>query len=281
MRKKPLAVVTMVYNEKTLLPVWLRHYGREVGPENCFILDHGSDDGSTEGVGAQVIRLGRCPHHELQRAESASAFCNALLYAYDRVLYTDADELVVADPAVADSLTAYAGRPDVPDLVNCFGMDVHHDGAGEPPLDWSRPIGEQRRLVRSVAGLCKPTYTGRRIVWSAGFHFATDRPKIEFGDLFLFHLAYADNDLIVARQRRRNAVTTATISESHHAIPPDALLGHMRRIVATYPREEDELRRGARRFEAVKRHYAAEMDHLRLPEASSLSRLPARFRALI
>ncbi|MBE7210981.1 MAG: glycosyltransferase family 2 protein, partial [Gluconacetobacter diazotrophicus] len=34
--RAPLAVVTMVYNEAAMLPVWLRHYAAAVGAGNCL-----------------------------------------------------------------------------------------------------------------------------------------------------------------------------------------------------------------------------------------------------
>jgi len=39
MQRQPLAVVTMVYNEEDFLPIWLKHYSRQVGLKNCFIID--------------------------------------------------------------------------------------------------------------------------------------------------------------------------------------------------------------------------------------------------
>ena len=44
------AAVTFVYNESFNLPLWRRHYGAQLGTENLFIVDDGSDDGSTDGI---------------------------------------------------------------------------------------------------------------------------------------------------------------------------------------------------------------------------------------
>ena len=49
-----LAALTMAYNEPVWAAVWARFYARQVGAENCFLLDHGSDDGSTEKLGIRV-----------------------------------------------------------------------------------------------------------------------------------------------------------------------------------------------------------------------------------
>jgi len=38
--------MTMVFNERIFLPIWLAHYGVQFGYENLFIIDDGSNDGS-------------------------------------------------------------------------------------------------------------------------------------------------------------------------------------------------------------------------------------------
>lgn len=78
---KTLACVTMAYNEADMLPIWLKHYGRQAKPANCFVLDHGSDDGSTANLGgAHLLRLARSPLDELSRGpsspNSATACCS-------------------------------------------------------------------------------------------------------------------------------------------------------------------------------------------------------------
>ncbi|MGI4940925.1 MAG: glycosyltransferase family 2 protein, partial [Janthinobacterium lividum] len=69
-----IAALTMVWNEPFFLPLWLRHYGRHLGPQNCFVLDHGSDDGSTEHLGGACrVLLPRTPLDEEKRARAVSS----------------------------------------------------------------------------------------------------------------------------------------------------------------------------------------------------------------
>src|SRR5229473_5456537 len=42
-----IAIMTMVYNEITNLPIWIGHYRRTAPSANLFVIDHGSDDGCT------------------------------------------------------------------------------------------------------------------------------------------------------------------------------------------------------------------------------------------
>ena len=54
-----VAALTMVRDEAVFLPIWCRHYLRQVGYGNLYVLDHASRDGSTESLPAQVTKIGR------------------------------------------------------------------------------------------------------------------------------------------------------------------------------------------------------------------------------
>ena len=99
--EKRRAVVTMVHNEAVFLPIWLRYYSRFFAPEDIYVLDHQSTDGSTAGGGfvrdSGRARDGR-PH--LDGATRCEAHQHELLERYDVVLATDVDEIVAAQPRV-------------------------------------------------------------------------------------------------------------------------------------------------------------------------------------
>ena len=62
-----LAAVTMVYNEPEFIPLWIKYYGEQVGKENCYIVDNGSDDGSLDDYKDEVniIRVPKITSKEL------------------------------------------------------------------------------------------------------------------------------------------------------------------------------------------------------------------------
>jgi hypothetical protein len=43
--KGEVAAIAMVFNEPVFLPIWLAYYGVELGYENLFVIDDGSNDG--------------------------------------------------------------------------------------------------------------------------------------------------------------------------------------------------------------------------------------------
>ena len=218
MGKPRLAVVTMVFNEEDFLPIWLRYYGRQVGRNNCFILDHGSTDSSTaQAAGASVVRLPRGPLDEEQRCRFVSDFCASLLAWFDFVAYTDVDELLVADPARHDSLASLC--KDGTDVITAFGLNVIHRLGHEGELVPTGLVSRQRAWLMPLSSMCKPAIISRPVRWAPGFHSA-DADTV-FGDLLLMHIAYADYDLALRRQRRRQSQARARLSEnSHHQKEP-------------------------------------------------------------
>lgn len=205
MSKAPLAIVTMVYNETDNLPIWCRHYVAQVGAPSCYVIDHGSDDGSTEKLGTiNCIRIPRSPQDDEKRTYAIGQLCASLLAWYDSVIYVDADELLVADPHAYPSLVAFAEANTAP-VVTAIGLDVIHRPNHEKALDFSSPVSFQRHHVRFSSAMCKPVLIRQPVTWAPGFHCCAEAPPNLDSPLFLFHTRYADLPSGVARlQRTRN-----------------------------------------------------------------------------
>lgn len=276
MEKQPLAVVTMAYNETVLLPIWLRHYERQVGLEHCYIIDHGSDDASTKNIRANIIRLPRTPMDEDARAAAVRDFCSALFLGYNRVLYTDADELVVPDPNVSPTLKYCAATQNLPRVLTLFGVDVVHV-AEEAQIDLSVPISHQRQFARPISTLCKPTLIAGRIDWMHGFHCIIGHHRPSFGDIFLFHIAHCDIDILYERQKKRNATAPIGLQHSHHTITPDVFVNHIRSEVALLPRRDVQMQKGEPHFERTKLRFSDAIERKDWSVEPDLWRIPARF----
>ena len=200
-------------NEPVWARVWARHYARQVGAEHCFLLDHGSDDGSTEGLGVRVERLARSALDEDERAARVSERAAALLQEYDAVVHADVDELLVADPRRFRDLRAFAAAAGG-DAITSVGLDVQHLPQEEASLVLDRLIGEQRRWVRFSAAMCKPAFIRKPVCWMPGFH-ACDAPMVT-GGLFLLHLRYADLEIGLQRLGRTRSQCFATLETNPH-----------------------------------------------------------------
>lgn len=193
-----IAAVTTVFNEAVLLPIWLKHYGESLGYQHLYVIDDGSDDGSTDD--ARIVNLIRCPRGELDesyRARLVSRFHAALLGHYDVVMFIDADELIVVDPDIAGSLPDYL-RSKRFDFINPIGFNVLHRQEREPPINLSKPLFTQRKYVKYTPLYSKPAIAAVKMEWLPGFHQCTFQPKYD-RNLLLFHLRMMDVGL--AKQR--------------------------------------------------------------------------------
>ena len=233
-----IAALTMMYNEPVWAGVWARHYAGQLGAEHCTVLDHGSDDGSADGLPVRVRRLGRSALDETWRAAIVADEVRALLRHYDAVIHADADELLVADPGRYEGLQALAASVDVP-VLTAIGLDLHHVPDAEAALDVTRPIGLQREWVRFSAAMCKPVLVRRGVDWAPGFH-CCDAPLV-LDRLYLIHLRYADLGAGLRRLARTRVQAVMDPGSGEHQRVTDAAFEAMMRSIADLPREEGEL----------------------------------------
>ena len=198
-----VAAVTMSYNEAAYLPVWAKHYARQVGADHCYVVDHGSTEPLALPQGVNVIRIPRSPHDDLKRALFISSLVEGLLEYYEWVVYTDVDELVLADPARYRDLPSFCQHVQN-DTVTAIGLDVQQVPLLEPAMDTRRSLGAQRGWVRFTSAMCKPVLTRKPLVWSPGFHSADT--TLNFSSLYLFHLHWADETIGMQRLEKTRAM---------------------------------------------------------------------------
>ena len=232
--KGRLAALTMVYNEPFFLPLWIRHYARQVGPENCYVIDHGSDDGSTENLPVTVLPRPRTVRDEYDRVRQVQAEVARLLERYDAVIHADVDEWFLPHPSHAATLADYA--PGAPPVVTGFGLELQHLPGEEPPINPARPLGEQRQWVRFAAAMCKPGLVRRVVDWSPGFH-SSDAPLV-FHHLFLVHLRYVDLAQGLHRLADTRSQHVALPAAHTHQRVSDTEFQVMMENVANLPRSE-------------------------------------------
>ena len=193
-----IAALTMVFNERHFLPFWILHYGAVVGRENLYIVDDGSDDGSTTGLGAiKVMRNKKSVLDESDRAGKIAAIQAELLTRYDAVIFSDVDELIVVDPKLNLGLAEYiTGHVDT--VARATGLNVHFSLHYESPLKRGVPLFRQRRFVQFDQEYCKTLVSRVPLQWTPGFHNCSVHTDPR-SDLFLFHLRSVDPGISVDR----------------------------------------------------------------------------------
>src|SRR5450755_1384172 len=92
------AIVTIVHNEAFFLPIWRRYYGQFFAPEDMYVFDHQSSDGSTDDVDFHVERVTHEGVDHRWMRNTIQAKQHELLERYDVVLINDVDEIVAPNP---------------------------------------------------------------------------------------------------------------------------------------------------------------------------------------
>lgn len=209
--RERVAIFTMVYNERARLPRWLGHYRAHCPHAHLFVLDHGSDDGSTARLdGVSVVRLPRTPFDEAERARLVADFQRTLLRDYGVAIFTDCDEMLLADPRVHGSLDDFLAAVPGPAIAP-VGMHVLHLLDREAPLDPARPVLGQRRFAEFGSGMCKASIGRVPLTWDLGFHAVDVRPAYR-ADLFQLHLGAMDRTQTLARLAMTRTMQWSAVS---------------------------------------------------------------------
>lgn len=234
----PVAAVTMVRNEGAVLRRWIDHYAGQVGMENLLVIDDNSDDGSTEGLPCAVKRIAPISgHFELERMKIVSGEAERLLKGRSAVVFADADEFVVADPARHQDLTSFVRARAGVAASGVVALNVVHHTATEPPLDLSGPLLRQRSLAKFVPLLCKPSLKQVRNPWAAASHGIQGVPYALDPELFMFHFKFADRDLLAATadHRRRMVEMDGRAKETSWRFNGDEMVDLLDRMNADAP----------------------------------------------
>ncbi len=205
-----VAALTIVRDEAVMLPLWLAHYGGRLGVDHLVVLDDSSTDGSTDGIDAEVRRLDPLPggasfeRHRMIAANRAGA---GLLERFDWVIFTDADEFIVPDPARTGSLQDVLATTGTP-AVSPLALNLVHDAATEPPLDPSAPVLDQRSYAYFASLMCKPAMKRRAARWALASHGIRCPYRVSPA-LFMLHLKFADTARLTATANHRHALHLA------------------------------------------------------------------------
>eukprot|EP01040_Poterioochromonas_malhamensis_P007778 gene7778-8411_t len=255
-RENPLttcAVFTMVRNEATFLPLWIRYYERFVPSKDIWILDHNSTDGSTDrdkiAEGINVLKLvgdvAFSPHYFLNR--NIELFQQRLLRAgYSCVLFAEVDEFIVPHPnsyPEGDLMTYFQDfRDNISyDTVTTNGFDVCHLSEGqiiEPDLDVNQNLIIQRNFWFPDILFGKSILTKIPVRYQPGFHssFYRDKTRVYFDKtLFLVHFHYSDKILCLTREKYKyqQAKKLGKSNEQHLGVV---------HVANSYEDEEDAIR---------------------------------------
>lgn len=236
-RRPTVAALTMVRNERAMLPRWVNHYAAQCGgAEHLLVIDDNSTDGSTDDLPCPVVRIPPLTkgHFEPSRLSLLSKFAAGLLEAYDAVIFTDADEFLLAEPEKYPTLVdLVADRPDDP-VLGAMGLNlVHHLGV-ETTLDPGLPLLAQRKLAKFIPLMCKPAIKRVNAPWTAASHGVKGTPYRIDPDLYMFHAKFSDRDALraAADHRRQMVDMDGRAHRTNWKFGGDAMVELLESIVA-------------------------------------------------
>jgi hypothetical protein len=198
------AIATIVHDESFFLPIFVGYYSQFFGPDDIYVLDHDSTDGSTKRDDIVRIPVSHDTVDHVWMRDELQGLQHELLRRYKAVIVVDVDELVVPDPRVGslgDYLDTFTS-----DFVNCHGVEIVHEKDQEPAYDPSRPILQQRQYWKRNAWYDKPALACAPMEWIPGFHTRPDSRTNHDDNLYLVHLHRMDYDACLERHRRRRRV---------------------------------------------------------------------------
>lgn len=201
---KKIAAITMARNDAFFLKHWIEYYGAQLGKENLYIFLDGIDQPVPENAGeATVTHCERIPGQvvaaEKRRLTHLSNAATELLQRYDLVIGTDADEFLVVDPALNETLLSYLSKVKVGTSISGLGLDMGQKMDEETVIDGTRSFLAQRSYGVVSSRYTKPVVVAKPVLWGAGFHRVKGHNFKIDKNLYLFHFGCFDMEMVMAR----------------------------------------------------------------------------------
>ncbi len=198
--KRKCAIFVMVQNEKVFLPIWLKYYSKYFDGDDIFVFDHRSTDDSIEESQKTFkfrhLRLGypfSFDHQWFQYVEENTYV--KLLESYEYVLFTDVDEIIMADSNKYSGLDDYINKQKA-DRVRCLGYDLINVKDKEADFDSNETVLSQRKYWYRTKLYDKTLLSKIPLKLTIGNHTLSGfrQPKQD-KDLLLIHLHKLDFDM--------------------------------------------------------------------------------------
>lgn len=205
---KKIAAVTMARNDEFFLSRWVEYYGRELGPENLYIILDGTDQRAPKN--AKDVNIIKLEHTDMSRAAGdkyrigkVSDMATELFKKYDIVIGCDSDEFLIVDPRTKKSLQEYLSELRYKTTVSGLGLDVGQNMKTEKKLNTKQPILNQRKYALLSTRYTKPVVLFRPARWGSGFHHVKGHNFHIDNNLYLLHFGAVDMEMLISKATRR------------------------------------------------------------------------------
>lgn len=206
---KDIAVFTLSKNENYFLPKWIEYYSKFFDLSDMYVLDHQSNDGSTDNLKINVKKIYN--NNTLDTAwgtQNVTDFAAELLKSYKYFLHTDTDEFIITTDG--SNLRTYLDNNL--NKIDCFistGYNLIHNKLKEPePFNPNLPLLSQRTCVSKIIYYDKPFMANYPLQFNVGEHTANnEKPYSPTSrndpNLIMLHCKLYDQDSVIGRLRSR------------------------------------------------------------------------------
>lgn len=168
--KKKCAVFTIVKNEDYFLSKWIKHFRKYFHTEDIYVLDHQSDDRSTQDLDVNVVTVINDLAFDHQwLLDTVESFQSELLEKYESVLFSEVDELLYCVHKPLNQMIDDFLEDDLNHLT-AHGYEIkQHD---EPPISITDEIIPNRNYWFYSWWYTKTLLSKVKLNWVWGFHYA-------------------------------------------------------------------------------------------------------------
>jgi hypothetical protein len=193
----------MVKDEGYFLPKWIAYYKQFFHPQDIYILDHQSSDGSTKNLDVNVTPvINEVAVDHTWIVNTIQDFQKKLLKEYKCVLFAESDEIVYPLYKPLDVYIREFIDSDQ-DYVTCIGHEMMQKLGEELPLSNDEPIMPNRKYWFRHSLYDKTLLSKVPLTWAWGFHSHSGENRHK--GLFLLHLHRHDFEMMLRRHEMRVA----------------------------------------------------------------------------
>lgn len=203
--KKKVAVFTIVKNEKYFLPKWIKHYKQYFDESDLYILDHQSNDGSTDNLTVNVVPvINELAFDHQWLVNTVQDFQIKLFESYEVVIFAESDELLYTTNKPLNEMIDDFIADQSQQFISCVGYEVMQQIDSEATIMNTDKIFKYRDYwYRSSFHYDKTLISKIPLKWVWGFHDTHMYPKNYGFDLHMVHLHRCDFELMFERHAER------------------------------------------------------------------------------
>jgi hypothetical protein len=202
--KRKSAIFTIVKNENYFLPIWIKHYKKYFDESDIYVLDHQSNDGSTENLKVNVVTvINELAFDHQWLVDTVQNFQKELLEKYQCVIFAESDELLYSIENPLNLVIENLINNPNQDYISCIGYEII-EMRDEKSLSLEDKIIENRNYWYKCPLYDKTLISKIPLSWIWGFHNVNGKPKLYTDGLYMAHLHRVDFELMLKRHEERS-----------------------------------------------------------------------------